>query len=75
MIEPEKKSHAGCIMLVFLAPLPFMYVLSIGPYSWLVNQRHIDPSVWAERFYWPLTQVCEAHEFLRDLLKWYRNLG
>jgi hypothetical protein len=74
MTEREKKSHAGCIIFVFLAPLPLLYVLSIGPFTWLVNQRIISFPTWAAWFYWPITYACDNHELIRRFFFWYQNL-
>jgi hypothetical protein len=71
--ERDKKSGSGCFIMGAIAiMLPPLYVLSVGPFTWLVWQcPALVPFLNAYR---PLYFVAENCEPVMDALDWYINL-
>lgn len=62
---------AGAVLLLIL--LPVLYVLSIGPAVWLIDQGYVSDAsaLW---FYAPLGALAERSEFLSVCLFRYMEL-
>ena len=76
MSESKRKSRRGYAVAIGLVlGLPLLYVLSIGPYSWLVFHDYADPrTVFHRTFYEPLYALAGASPAFRELLVWYMRL-
>ena len=76
MSEREKKSGgAGCAIGLVLVGLflPLLYVLSVGPASWIVD-RYPRSHDFLTAIYRPLDVIADHCEPLDDLLTWYQEL-
>ena len=79
MSERKMGRRGGCGWLVVvafgLALLPVLYVLSLGPYNWLVYNHYIQPGYeGAEFFYGPIFVVSRQWPAFHKFLVWYMLL-
>ena len=70
----ERRSWPAVVLVGLL--LPTLYVLSIGPVSWLADRFTLDSWVWsaAYYFYLPLGWLREACPPFEVALNWYAGL-
>jgi hypothetical protein len=68
--ERGNATAIGCAVLAVLSPPA--YVLSVGPYYWLLGHGYISASV--EVIYFPLALVCHLLPPLHDAVEWYVSL-
>jgi hypothetical protein len=73
MDKPRSFAPIIAALLLLLFFLPVLYVLSVGPAVWLVNNGSLDEDT-AKAFYWPLRIAIEACSPFRDALAWYISL-
>ncbi len=59
----------ACALLVLMS-LPVLYVLSLGPAIWLVENQYLSTPL-AQWFYWPLELLGERSEFFTSCVRWY----
>ena len=64
----ERGPFAGCLAAALLFGLP-AYVLSVGPFVWLVNHRYAPE--WLGIIYWPIGLVIVNCEPAEQALRWY----
>ena len=71
----EKRGGAGCVigLVLVILLLPVLYVLSIGPISWLMNRQLIVPAS-VGRFYWPITYLCQNWAPSGKVIGWWQDL-
>jgi len=71
----EKRGGSGCAIGLVLALLflPVLYVLGIGPASWIVD-RFPGSHDFLSAIYRPLDVIADRCEPLDDLLTWYQEL-
>ena len=70
----DKRGGLGCAIAGMVLLPPVLYVLSIGPFTWLLTHGVISLPPWAETFYWPITWACEESDPIRQLFRWYQGL-
>jgi hypothetical protein len=73
----EHRENAGGGLAIALAAivvlgLPVLYVLSVGPFVWLVERQILPASV--SIIYAPLGMLVESSDWLREAADWYVNL-
>jgi len=71
----ENRGGSGCaiglVALNFL--LPVLYVLSVGPFTWLM-QRGVFVPADGGRFYWPITYLCQNWPPFGRVIGWWQDL-
>ena len=67
----ERGPWAGCVAVVLALGLP-CYVLSTGPFVWLVEHGYV--SEYAGVIYFPLAYLVNYFEPVEEFLKWYLSL-
>jgi hypothetical protein len=66
--SPKRGRFAGCLALVLLLGLP-AYVLSIGPFVWLVDHGYVSRYVGV--IYAPLGLLVSYCEPVGQMFRWY----
>jgi hypothetical protein len=75
-MDESRRSSATVAMVVTVAValiLPALYVLSVGPAIWLVNNGYLHDGL-AEVFYTPVIIAAERFDWLRVALESYIEL-
>jgi hypothetical protein len=81
MSEERKKKGGATGPVVFVAiglliVLPVLYVLSVGPATWLFTRGYVSckegTPLWT--FYTPLRWAARNSKVANDFLSWYENL-
>jgi hypothetical protein len=71
MANDRKDKGGGFALLLFIAIAltPALYILSIGPLTWLVYNAGLPKAVMM--IYFPLGWLCEWSDGFADFLFWY----
>ena len=72
--ERGRGSAMAFALVAFVLGIPILYVLSIGPFTWLLTHKVIALPTWAETFYWPITWACQNCAPIGRLFHWYQSL-
>jgi len=78
-MDDGRRSRFPVILIAaVVAALPMLYVLSVGPVGWLVNNEFIDPDsglgTVVGAIYTPLEAVAEFCPPFKLLIGWYLEL-
>jgi len=60
-------------LLLLLFFVPILYVLSVGPASWLANHQYVDLET-TRVFYWPIIKAHDTFPPLQPVLQGYVSL-
>ncbi len=74
MTHDCKPNSGGLIAVVLLVTAPLLYVLSVGPVEWLIENEYFENDGVVAAFYMPLSVACEACSPLKRVLLLYCRL-
>lgn len=70
-MDERRRSAAPVVAAVLIAlAVPILYVLSVGPASWLIEHQYLSRDQ-AVIFYYPVIYVVENNDSIKRVMVWY----